>query len=274
VKVIQFLPLLPLCAAVAAASGCMFVPANQYNLCQTRNRMLAEQNRAQLAEIENLKIHARNTENQLIRTEEELALLEEETGLGRKQLTNYEKERAELHQQFKELAGGKARIPTEVSRRLAALCEQYPSLHFDPVTGLSKLDTDILFDSGEAEIKPGAEKVLSDLVSVLKSPEAARLKVLVVGHTDNRRIAKKPGREKYPNNFHLSTARAHAVADLMLRQGIGEQRVGVAGFGPHQPIAPNITPKDRHKNRRVEIFVMAADVPVVGWTESIPSVYR
>ncbi len=86
-------------------------------------------------------------------------------------------------------------------------------------------------------------------------------------------LPKRPARERYPNNFHLSTARAHAVADRLRREGIGEQRVGVAGFGPHQPIAPNVSPKDRRKNRRVEIFVMAPDVPVVGWTDSISSVY-
>ena len=33
----------------------------------------------------------------------------------------------------------------------------------------------------------------------------------------------------------------------------------------HEPVATNGTAKDRQKNRRVEIFVMAPDVPVVGW---------
>jgi chemotaxis protein MotB len=108
---------------------------------------------------------------------------------------------------------------------------------------------------------------------VLKSPAAGDLKIMVVGHTDNQQIAGKPVREKYPNNFHLSTARALAVADHIKRAGLPEQRIGVAGFGPHQPIAPNASAKDRQKNRRVEIFVMAPDVPVVGWTDSTPSVY-
>jgi len=81
-------------------------------------------------------------------------------------------------------------------------------------------------------------------------------------------------REKYPSNFHLSTARANAVANLLQEKGVAPQRVGVAGFGGHQPIAPNATPRDRRKNRRVEVFVMAPGVPVVGWTETIPSVYR
>ncbi len=272
-KVNRLLLVCSLCAAMTAAPGCLFVPKTHLSASQARNRALAEQGRAQLAEIENVKIHARNIEDQLIRTEEELALLEKELGLDRKQLVNYRRERAELHEQFKGLAGLHAGIPAEVGRQLVKLSEEYPSLHFDPATGISKLQTDILFDTAQTQLKPGAEKMLRELVAVLKSPEASGLKILVVGHTDNRRIAKRPAREKFPNNFHLSTARAHAVANMMCREGFPEQRLGVAGFGSHQPIAPNVTPQDRRKNRRVEIFVMAADVPVVGWTESIPSLY-
>jgi chemotaxis protein MotB len=96
---------------------------------------------------------------------------------------------------------------------------------------------------------------------------------MVAGHTDNQLIAGKGVREKYPNNFHLSTGRALAVADRMKRAGLPEQRMAVAGFGASQPIAPNATAQDRQKNRRVEILVMAPDVPVVGWSDSTPSVY-
>ena len=262
-----------LLAAPAVFSGCAFLPGTQLTTYRLQNQALAEHSRAQLAEIENLKVHSRTTEDRLIRAEEELALLEEQVGLDRRQLTNYQRERAELHEQFKGLANGRARVPPEVSAQLAELSQQYPALQFDPTTGISKLDTDVLFDSGQAELKPGAEQMLAELVRILKSPQAADLKIMVAGHTDNQRIAKKPARERFPNNFHLSAGRALAVADQMQRQGLPEQRIGVAGFGPHQPIAPNATPGDRQKNRRVEIFVMNRDVPVVGWTDSIPSVY-
>lgn len=268
----------PLSACLAlgtltALSGCMFVPRTQLTAYQLHNQALAEQCRAQLAEIENLKTHSRSTEDQLIRAEEELALLEEEVGLDRKQLANYQRERTALHEQFKGLANGRAHLPPGVGQQLVELSRQYPNLHFDPASGISKLQTDILFDSAEAELKPGAERMLAELVRVLKSPEAADLKIMVVGHTDNQRIAGRPTREKFPNNFYLSSARALAVADKIRRLGLQEQRIGVAGFGPHQPIAPNATPSDRQKNRRVEIFVMNRDVPVVGWTDSMPSVY-
>ncbi len=90
---------------------------------------------------------------------------------------------------------------------------------------------------------------------------------MVVGHTDSQRIVGVSMRDKYPNNFHLSTARALAVADVLRGQGLSDQRIGIAGFGAHQPVADNQSPVDRQKNRRVEIFVMPRDVPVVGWGE-------
>ena len=262
-----------ICVAAVVLPGCLFVPKTDLNAAMTQNRALTEQSQAQLAEIENLKTHSRSLEDRVIHSEKQLALLQERAGLDRKQLDGYERERDGLYQQFKDLSYGGGRLPAELSRQLAELSRRFPSLQFDPETGISKLDTDILFDSGEAELKPGAGQLLEELVRVLKSPAAGDLKLMVAGHTDNQMIVGHEAREKYPNNFHLSTARALAVADRMKRAGLPERRLGVAGFGPYQPIASNATAQDRQKNRRVEIFVMPSDVPVVGWSDSTPSVY-
>ena len=252
-------------------SGCL-VPQSELTTAQSQNRILAEQSRAQLAEIDNLKAHGRDVENQLIRTEQEMAALEEQVDLDRKRLANYKQETTQLHDQFKSAVGA-GRLPAAVSEQLADLSRRYPSLSFDPVTGIGKVDTDVLFDSGQAELKPAAQAMLGQLSRILQTQAAGELKVMVVGHTDSQRLAGQAVRERYSSNFHLSTARALAVADQLRRQGLGERRIGVAGFGPYQPVAPNSEPGDRQKNRRVEIFVMAPDVPVVGWTDSVPNVY-
>ena len=258
--------------AAAMLPGCL-VPKTQLNALNVQNRALSEQNRAQLAEIENLKAHSRTLENRVIHSEEQLARLQDRGNLDQKQLERYEHERDQLYDQFQDLAFGQGRLPPELSRQLVDLSQRYPSLQFDPETSISKLDTDILFDTGEAELKPGAERLLDALVRVMQSPAAGELKIMVAGHTDDQLIAGRGVREKYPNNFHLSTARALAVADRMKRTGLPEHRMAVAGFGPCQPIAPNTTARNRQKNRRVEILVMASDVPVVGWSDSTPSVY-
>jgi len=253
--------------------GCLFAPKSQLTALKSQNVALVERDHAQAARIENFEIHCRNVEDQLIRAEEDLALLAEQSGLDREQLSNYEAERDQLHAQFTGLIRGRSPLAPEVRRRLEAISRQNPSLQFDPDYGASKLDTDVLFDVGQAELKPGADKVLRDLARLLTSPEGRDLKILVAGHTDNRLVAAKPVREKYPNNFHLSANRALAVCDELARLGVAPERMGVAGFGPHQPIAPNLTDEDRQKNRRVELFVMAPDVPVIGWPESTPDLY-
>ena len=263
-----------LSAAMATAlPGCLLAPRTELNASQAQNRVLGEQNRAQLAEIESLKTHSQTLEEKLIRSEEQLALAQQRGELERGQLSSYQRERDGLYDQFKSLSVGRGRLPPALCQRLVDLSRRFPSLQFDPETGISKLDTDILFDSGEAVLKPGAAQLLDELVQVLKSPAAGDFKIMVAGHTDSQLVAGKGVREKFPDNFHLSTARALAVADRMKRAGLPEHRLGVAGFGPYQPIAANDTPQNRQKNRRVEIFVMAPDVPVIGWTDSMPSAY-
>jgi len=262
-----------LASALLSLSGCM-VPATQLKSCQTQNQNLSERCRALSVELENLKVHARRKEDELVRSERRLAKLEEELGVDADEVADLDRRRDRLQSRYAELANRFGRLPADVARRLQELSADEESLQFDPATGLAKFDADILFDTGEADLKPDACKVLARLADVLASPEAENLRLMVVGHTDDRGIAGRPIREKYPSNFHLSTARANAVAEYLQEKGLKPQRLGVAGFGAHQPIAPNGTPRDRRKNRRVEIFVMAPDVPVVGWTETIPSSYR
>jgi chemotaxis protein MotB len=260
-------------AACVGMAGCSLFSSQDMATLQEQNRILSEKNQTLVSQHENLQAHARNVENQLKRTEEELALTAEKSGLDRQQLANLENERQQIYRQVQAINGNRPAVTSATSQRLAAISQKHPHLRFDPTTGIAKLDTDIVFETGSNELKPDAEKALQDLVSTLNAPESRDLHVLVVGHTDNRAVAGKEVREKNPNNFHLSANRALIVTDRLRRLGLADPRIGVAGFGDHQPLVPNVSAKDRQKNRRVEIFVMSAEVPVVGWTETIPSLY-
>lgn len=235
-------------AVAAAACGCQTSQSQIANL-ESQNRALTEQSRAQLAEIENLKIHTRHVEDQLIEAESDLARSD-----GRR------------------LRGGS--MPGGVSGRLVDLAERYPSLQYDPATGVSKLDTDVLFDSGDAQLKPGADRMLGEIAEIFSAPEARELKLMVVGHADSQGIKGRELRDRYPTNWHLSAGRALAVADWLRGNGIPEARMGVAGFGRYQPVAANDTPEARQRNRRVEIYVLGPETPVVGWADTAASFYR
>ncbi|WP_420466538.1 DotU family type VI secretion system protein [Panacagrimonas sp.] len=76
-------------------------------------------------------------------------------------------------------------------------------------------------------------------------------KVLVIGHSDNAPIRSV----RFPSNWHLSTARAETVAQRMARI-VDPARIRSEGRAESEPIAPNDTPANRAKNRRVEVQVL------------------
>jgi chemotaxis protein MotB len=252
--------------------GCQWVSPGKLAAEQSQSRVLAEQNQAQQQEIENLKAHNRTIENQLIQAEEELAELDARRGVERKQIVNYQRERRTVRGQVENMVNGAREGDPGRDPRLEELSRRHDWLDYDPQLGVSRFDTDVLFESGEAELHDEARAALDHLAGFLKSPEAAELRVMIVGHTDSRQI-KRPTRDKYPDNWHLSSARALAVADYLRHKGVRDAQIGVAGYGDHQPIATNESAQQRHFNRRVEVFVMGPETPVVGWTETTTSMY-
>lgn len=270
----HFFPRLPVVVIglAALAPGCTWGSRGQFTAEQMQTRLLNEQVQAQQLEIENLKNHNRTVENQLIQAEEELAELDQRLGVDRKQIANFQRERRALRGKVDAQVDGARRGEAPPDDRLARLSKRYDWLIYDPDTGVSRFDTELLFGSGEAELRPDSRETLDDLARFLKSPEAAELRVMIVGHTDSRQI-KRPTRDKFPDNWHLSAARALAVADYLRDHGVREEQLGVAGYGHHQAISDNKDAEDRQFNRRVEVFVMGPETPIVGWTETNMGVY-
>ncbi len=102
---------------------------------------------------------------------------------------------------------------------------------------------DVLFDTGRAELKPGANRTMDDLATFLR--EHTERTVTVEGHTDS------VGSDAL--NFALSERRAAAVKAQLLTRGIAPERVTTRGFGRANPVAGNDTAAGRQQNRRVEI---------------------
>ncbi len=101
----------------------------------------------------------------------------------------------------------------------------------------------ILFDTGKSSIKSQSEKVLSDIIAILKEYPTA--KFTVEGHTDS------VGSEKL--NQRLSDSRANSVKEYLVKNGIDAFRLSALGYGESKPIDTNKTRKGRANNRRVEI---------------------
>ena len=105
------------------------------------------------------------------------------------------------------------------------------------------------FDSGKAGIRKQITPLLEKIGSALKKTTGD---LIISGHTDNVPI--KGG--VFSSNLQLSTARATAVAEFLIKQiFIKPQRIATMGFGEYRPLESNDTPEDREKNRRVEIIL-------------------
>jgi outer membrane protein OmpA-like peptidoglycan-associated protein len=104
--------------------------------------------------------------------------------------------------------------------------------------------SDVLFDTGKATLKAGADLALNRLSDFMKQNPDTR--IIVEGHTDSR------GSDEY--NRELSQARAQSVSDALASRGVASDRVQVVGRGEGYPVASNDTTAGRQQNRRVEII--------------------
>lgn len=114
--------------------------------------------------------------------------------------------------------------------------------------------SEVLFDSGSAEIAPGGRDQLAKLATALKEivgriPPELPWVLQVDGHTDRVPISTP----RFPSNWELSTARAIAVAQFLIGQGIPPDRVAARGFAEFQPLDPGTGPDANRRNRRIEI---------------------
>jgi chemotaxis protein MotB len=110
-----------------------------------------------------------------------------------------------------------------------------------------ELPDNVLFDSGDAELKSGGEQTLAEVAQVLATIEGRQFQV--AGHTDNVPIRSR----RFPSNWHLSAARAVTVARYLVEQGIANERISAAGYADTQPLDSNDTEEGRAHNRRIEI---------------------
>lgn len=116
--------------------------------------------------------------------------------------------------------------------------------------GLS-IDGYFLFDSGQAELKKGADVVLDKAAGVLMKFKDSN--IVIEGHTDN---VPQTNTVKYKNNMWLSGARAMAVLEYLTDvEHMDPRKLSASGKGEYEPIATNKTAEGRQKNRRVEIKI-------------------
>ncbi len=131
----------------------------------------------------------------------------------------------------------------------------------DSARGLIISMSDVLFDTGEYSLKPGAREKLAKVAGILIAYPS--LNIEVGGYTDN------VGGDEM--NQKLSMNRANSVRDYLVAQGVATNSVTSQGFGNTLPVASNDNAAGRQENRRVELVVSgdAIGSPVNATTGSL-----
>lgn len=200
----------------------------------------------------------------------EVALLKEQLEQLRSQLseisTALAQSEAKRTEQETEILDLGKRLNIELSRRVNEL-ERYRSDFFgrlrrivgeNPVIRIEGdrfvLQSELLFDSGTADLGEPGKKQLRQVAAVLLElipsiPEDLQWILRVDGHTDRVPIHSA----KFASNWELSMARAVSVVRYLAERGIPEKRMAAAGFSKFHPLDPADTEEAYRKNRRIEI---------------------
>ncbi|MEQ1813182.1 MAG: OmpA family protein [Candidatus Nitrotoga sp.] len=116
----------------------------------------------------------------------------------------------------------------------------------------------VLFDSGQAQVKPTGIKVLKEVGDILKNITDKQIRI--EGHTDNVPISLKL-QNRFKTNWELSTARATTVVRYLIEQsGVDRQYLSAVGYADTRPIALNDSEEGRSSNRRIEIVLYPKDL--------------
>jgi len=109
-----------------------------------------------------------------------------------------------------------------------------------------KVEEKIHFETGTSTLSRNSNVILDQVASTLKShPEL--VKIEIAGHTDD--VGSKE------DNMELSRERAQAVYDYLTSEGVRSDRLATKGYGPTEPLVPNISDENRSLNRRVEFRI-------------------
>jgi chemotaxis protein MotB len=113
--------------------------------------------------------------------------------------------------------------------------------------------SEVLFPKGSAEIQPAGFVEMEKLATALKElegeiPSDIAWVLRVDGHTDT-----DPVTQVFKSNWELSAARAIAVVNYLISQGVNPKHLVAAGFGEFQPLDPGDSEEAKTRNRRIEL---------------------
>jgi chemotaxis protein MotB len=252
-------------AACTATSGCCCGRRREIRQAKLRSMQLYQQCQQLGGQLQSANQLAADKQKY-----EQLAnQLQSNLDTANQRIANLTNERGSIQDQYKNMLTGLRPsdnpLNSAANRKFEELARKYPEFEFDPTTGVSRFNGDLLFASGSDEIQQKGLKVLQEFSRIMNEGDAKQFHVLVVGHTDDTEIVKPTTRANHPTNWDLSAHRATSVVKAMAKMGLSEPRMGVAGYSKYQQATPNKDEVARQQNRRVEIFVLSPEARIAGF---------
>jgi outer membrane protein OmpA-like peptidoglycan-associated protein len=184
-----------------------------------------------------LKREAEEARQSALAQQQQLAA---ETGRAREAAADADRLRQEAERQRQKAEEDQAQLRQQLLAQFNTILQTR-----DTARGLIVNMSDVLFDTGQYSLKPGAREKLAKVAGIILGHPG--LKIAVEGHTDS------VGGDEY--NLKLSENRANSVRSYLVSQSIDPSAVTAKGFGKTMPVADNRTAAGRQVNRRVELVV-------------------
>jgi chemotaxis protein MotB len=233
-----------------------------------------EEWQGKLNEIKNLEGRLKKAEDERKKCDSDLAGARDELALLRTENDTLKGKAGDLSKQTADQLALIERLKRE-KEQLDAIKRRFEELRrkLDGLTKLGlnvtvrdnrmviQLPGDVLFDSGKVDLKKDGEKMLLQVAEVISKDAGLAVRhYQVAGHTDSKPFSGG----NYKDNWGLSLMRAREVLTFLIAPREGREPGGglppknwaAAGYADTDPIAPNDTPENMKKNRRVELVVM------------------
>jgi outer membrane protein OmpA-like peptidoglycan-associated protein len=242
-------------AAEKAAADQRAAQARADAAAEAQRRQQAEQERLQAeqakAEAERMKQEAQQAAQEAARQQQQ-AEAARQAALAQQQAAETQAQqaaqaRAAAEAETEKARQAAARAEAEKAQLRAQLLQQLNAVlqTRDSARGLIVNMSDVLFDTGSADLKPGAREKLAKISGIVLAHPGLTLQI--EGHTDS------VGTDEF--NQELSGRRADGVRDYLAQEGVPASAMSAKGFGKTQPVASNDTAEGRQRNRRVELVV-------------------
>lgn len=240
-------------AVLLSIAGC--------NPCQTEQRRIAElegeltEARDQRTELE-ATLASLRAENEAMATRlralgEDVDALRAESSTLETSLADAERERDELRAREEAARARLATFRAMLERFRAMMASGRLRVRVVRNRMVVELPNNVLFDSGEAELRDEGLTTLMEVATVLRTIDGREFQVS--GHTDSVPIRSR----EFDSNWELSTSRAVHVARYLIESGgMSAERISAAGYADTQPLETNDTEEGRARNRRIEIVLL------------------